>query len=116
LTSTDASGNPRVFDESLAKSGRNGGDEDEYMAFKWSTPITDEGRSKATEKGKQLKNLLSDFDAIVTSACPSTKETAFALVGAQQEDHTYQPGPPERRSVTTGDGRVIPMISLDVSP
>ncbi len=50
------------------------------MDFKWSTPITDEGRSKATEKGKQLKELLSDFDAIVTSACPSTKETAFALV------------------------------------
>jgi broad specificity phosphatase PhoE len=109
-------GNPRVFHEDLAKSGRNGGDEVAYMDFKWSTPITDEGRSEATEKGKQLEQLLSGFDGIVTSACPSTKETAFALVGAQQEDHTYQRGPPERRSVTTGDGRMIPMISLDVSP
>jgi broad specificity phosphatase PhoE len=94
------------------KSENNGGNDEAYRNFEQSTPITDSGRSKATEKARQLNNLLSDFDAIVTSACPSTKETAFVLVGAEPEDFMCEA---ERRSVTGRGGRVIPMISLDVS-
>jgi hypothetical protein len=77
------------------KSENNGGNDEAYRNF-----------------ARQLNNLLSDFDAIVTSACPSTKETAFVLVGAEPEDFMCEA---ERRSVTGRGGRVIPMISLDVS-